>query len=296
MRTPGLGERHPAAWRALRHAFVALCLVVDVYLLYLIVVRGGGISHDSAAYWAIDLADPYTGVMGEAGAFLYSPVFAQLMAPTGLVPWPIFLASWTALQLACVVFVAGRQWPWVLVLPPVFFEVLVGNVHLLYAAAIVLGFRHPWTWSLMLLTKITPGVGLLWFAVRREWRALLVALGFTAMVVAISFLIDPGIWRQWFDLLATHLDRPTPALASVHVPLAVRLPAAAILVAWGARTDRPWVLPLAVYLSQPTVWLASLSILIAILPLRGEHGRALAAGRPAYWQRGNRPTGWGIIS
>ncbi len=46
-----------------------------------------------------------------------------------------------------------------LVLPPVFFEVLVGNVHLLYAAAIVLGFRHPWTWSLMILTKVTPGVG-----------------------------------------------------------------------------------------------------------------------------------------
>ena len=282
MGIPRLGGRHPAAWRALRHAFLALCLIVDAYLLYLIVVRGGGISHDSGAYWAIDLADAYTGVQGEADAFLYSPAFAQLMAPVGLLPWPMFLLAWTALQLACVVFVAGRQWPWVLVLPPVFFEVLVGNVHLLYAAAIVLGFRHPWTWSLMILTKVTPGVGLLWFAIRREWRAFMIALWFTGAVVAISFAIDPGLWRQWFDLLATHAARPAPALASMRVPLAVRLAVAAILVAWGARTDRPWVLPLAVYLAQPTVWLASLAILIAILPLRGEHGRTLAAAQPAY--------------
>jgi hypothetical protein len=281
MRTPWLGG-HPAVWRALRHAFVGLCIIVDAYLFYLIVIQGGGISHDSAAYWAIDLADPYTGVQGEPAVFLYAPAFAQLMAPTGLLPWPVFLAAWTVLQLACVVFVAGRQWPWVLALPPVFFEVLVGNVHLLFAAAIVLGFRYPWTWSLMLLTKVTPGVGLLWFAVRREWRALLIALGVTAIIAAVSFVIAPGTWRQWIDLLATHAARPTPVLASIGVPLVVRLPVAAILVVWGARTERPWVLPIAVYLAQPTVWLASLSILIAILPLRGARGRALAAGQPAY--------------
>jgi hypothetical protein len=155
-------------------------------------------------------------------------------------------------------------------------------VHLLYAAAIVVGFRYPATWALMLLTKVTPGVGLLWFAVRREWRALLIALGATAIIVAVSYVISPGIWRQWFDLLTAHAARPTPVLASIGVPLVVRLPVAAVIVIWGARTGRPWVLPIAVYLAQPTVWLASLSILIAMLPLRGPRGRALAAGQPAY--------------
>ena len=43
--------------------------------------------------------------------------------------------------------------------------------------AIVLGFRWPFTWAFVLLTKVTPGVGLLWFAVRREWRSLAIALG-----------------------------------------------------------------------------------------------------------------------
>ena len=70
-------------------------------------------------------------------------------------------------------------------------ELAGGNIHLLLAAAIVLGFRWPWTWSLVLLTKITPGIGLLWFVVRREWRNLTIALGGTAAIVAVSFVL-PG--------------------------------------------------------------------------------------------------------
>ena len=54
---------------------------------------------------------------------------------------------------------------------------------------------------------------------------------------------------------------------------------AAVIVAWGAWTDRPWVLPIAVLLAQPVIWVASLSILVGILPLRGAQGpRACGAG------------------
>ncbi len=73
-----------------------------------------------------------------------------------------------------------------LAFPPVALELYHGNVHLLMAAAIVLGFRYPVGWSFLLLTKVTPGVGLIWFAVRREWRPLLIALGFTGALVAVS--------------------------------------------------------------------------------------------------------------
>ncbi len=62
----------------------------------------------------------------------------------------------------------------------------MGNVHMLLALAIVLGFRWPATWSFVLLTKVTPGIGLLWFAVRREWRSLAIALGATAVLVTLS--------------------------------------------------------------------------------------------------------------
>ncbi len=68
-----------------------------------------------------------------------------------------------------------------------------------------------------------------------------------------------------------------PELAAVRVPLVVRVAIAAVIVAWGAWTDRPWVLPIAVLLAQPVIWVASLAILVGILPLRGAKGRAIAA-------------------
>ena len=61
-------------------------------------------------------------------------------------------------------------------------ELYLGNVHILIAVAILLGFKHPWTWAFVLLTKTTCGVGLLWFVVRREWRSLWIALGATAFL------------------------------------------------------------------------------------------------------------------
>jgi hypothetical protein len=172
---------------------------------------------------------------------------------------------------------AKGSWYWVLPLPPILFDIIVGNVHILYAAAIVLGFRFPWTWSLMLLTKVTPGIGLLWFAVRREWRALMIALGVTAAIVAASFLMVPDLWRQWIDLLVSSDHGDIPTLALVHVPLLPRLAVAAVIIVWGALTDRPWVLPIALLVAQPVIWLAGLSILVGILPLRGAAGRQLAA-------------------
>jgi len=39
----------------------------------------------------------------------------------------------------------------------------------LLAVAIAVGFRYPAAWALVLITKVTPGIGLVWFAVRREW-------------------------------------------------------------------------------------------------------------------------------
>ncbi len=274
-----LAASHPGARRALLHAFVIVCVLVDVYLLYLI-LRGGGFIHDSYAYWSVDLADPYRANVGERDAFLYSPAAAQLFAVLGLLPWPVFLLGWTALQVGIVLWLSGRSWWWVLPLPPVLFECIVGNVHLLYAAAIRLGFRHPWAWALMLLTKVTPGIGLLWFAVRREWRALFIALGATAAIVVVSYLIAPDLWRQWLDLLTAQSGGDVPELAAARVPLWARVVVAAAIVAWGAWTDRPWVLPIAVLLTQPVIWVASLSILVGILPLRGPKGRAIAAQTP----------------
>ena len=64
-----------------------------------------------------------------------------------------------------VLVLAGATGPWlalVILLPPVFMELAVGNIHILLGVAIAIGFRWPAAWAFVLLTKVTPGIGLLW--------------------------------------------------------------------------------------------------------------------------------------
>src|SRR5215471_227965 len=179
--------------RLLRNGFIVLSVVF--VLLRLFWIRPWADSVDAYAYWTTRdgaFYDAFT--TGRIGACLYSPAFAQLLAPITCLPLAVFTALWTALNCATLWFLL-RRWalPSLLFLP-IPFEIVSGNVHLLYAAAIVLGFRWSATWALMFLTKVTPGIGVLWYAIRREWRALGIALGVTAAIVAVSYALDPAAW------------------------------------------------------------------------------------------------------
>ena len=148
---------------------------------------------DARSYYGLDLADLYEGRTNwnTIGAYPYSPAFAQLVYPLNLLPWPMFVAAWTILLLAAVFFLTG---PRLLLLGLVLgaMEIAGGNISLLLTVAIVAGFRYPWTWAFVILTKITPGIGLLWFVLRREWRQLGIALGATAAIVAVLLPADAG--------------------------------------------------------------------------------------------------------
>jgi uncharacterized protein YjeT (DUF2065 family) len=136
----------------------------------------------------------------------------------------------------------------------------VGNVNFLLAAAIVFGFRFPSLWALPVLTKVTLGVGMLWFPARREWRSLAVALGTIAIIVGVSFALYPTAWVDWFAFLASSSDRSQWLLA--------RLASAVILLVFGAATGRRWLVPVAVWIAQPNVIINSWVILLAAVPLR----------------------------
>ena len=131
----------------------------------------------------------------------------------------------------------------------------MGNIHAFLAVAIVLGFRWPATWAFVLLTKVTPGVGLLWFAVRREWRNLAIALGATAAIVAVSFAIAPSLWAEWIDVLGGRSGASNADLGwswrSRCGPCSRSPPASSI---WAARTDRRWLVPVAAVLAMPVLW------------------------------------------
>ncbi len=222
---------------------------------------------DARSYYGLNLANLYEGRTNwnTIGAYPYSPAFAQLVYPLNLLPWPVFVAAWTALLLAAVFFLTG---PRLLLLGLVLgaMEIAGGNISLLLTLAIVAGFRYPWTWAFVILTKITPGIGLLWFALRREWRQLGIALGATAAIVAVSYLLMPGAWQDWIALLAANTGKGG-TWAAVPIPLLIRGPIGVALLIWGAPRNQRWVVPIAAMLALPALWYGSLSMVLGVIPL-----------------------------
>jgi len=279
--------------RLLRDGYIILAIVFVGLRLFSIEPWADSV--DAYAYWTTRTGDFYaTAETGRIGAFLYSPAFAQALAPLVVLPLAVFTALWTAINFAALWWLL-RRWalPSLLFLP-IPFEIISGNVHLLYAVAIVAGFRYPATWALMLLTKVTPGIGLLWFFARREWRALAIALGVTAAIVAVSFVLDRSAWEQWMAILRSDLagagqgSIQTPGWY-LAVPLLPRLAVAAVIVVAAALTDRRWLLPLAVVIALPVLWMNGLAVLAAVVPLWLARSRAVEHRIPAPVARATEP-------
>lgn len=226
-----------------------------------------GTGQDAYCYWFPSLAAPYArSDWTDPIAYVYSPAFLQILSPIRALPWQAYMGAWTAIQLVAAYVVSGRRWFAAGVLLALM-EIAGGNVHLVLAAAMVVGFRYPAAWSLVLLTKITPGIGLLWFVVRREWRQLAIALGATAAIMAVSYVLMPAAWADWVGVLSRVAGRDG-TWAAVPIPFIARLPFAVVLVIWGARTDRFWTVPVAGMLALPALWYGGLSMLLAVIVLR----------------------------
>jgi hypothetical protein len=273
--------------RAVRDGLIVSGWLATLFTFTVVINAAHSFGYDAYSYWSIDLHDLYGRAMVNNfthGAFRYAPPIAYLFASFALLPWWVFIWLWSALSVAIVTWLAGRWTLVVLALPPVALELYHGNVHLLIAAAIALGFRFPWTWSFVILTKITPGVGILWFAARREWRSFAIAVGVTAAVVAITYVIDPSYWADFTQSILGNLDQPQ--YYSIPPPAWVRVPIAILVVIWGARTDRPWTVAVAATLGLPILWPHGLTVLLAAIPfLRRGDRAAVVPG----WERAANP-------
>jgi hypothetical protein len=269
--------------RAVGHGLILAGLLFLGYLFIIVAPREGIFGLDALAYWSVQQPDvygvPHTGL----GSFPYSPPAALVANTFDGVSLYTFLWLWSAVLIASVIFVGGRG-AWILAafaFPPVALDLLYGNIHVLLAVAIVLGFRHPWTWTFVLLTKFTCGIGLLWFAVRREWRNLALATVPAAVICLVTLLLFPGLWADWFAYLAGSSQDVT-VRGSIPIPLWPRLIAAIALVVWGARTDRRWTVIVAATLALPVLWIAGLAMLVGLIPeLRGGSGKRGKAPQPA---------------
>lgn len=262
--------------RTVVHSAVLTGLVFAGYLFLVAAAQKGSMAFDVVAYWSFDLANPYPGNVGDLGFFPYSPAVALLIAPFTKLPWIVFVAGWYALLVGALAWLGRRSVLLLLAFPPVAVELYHGNIHLLLAAAVVVGFRYPQAWSFVLLTKVTPGIGLLWFVARREWRSLALALGATLAIVLASAVLLPAQWLSWIAMLSASSATPPPWPA-LPVPLWPRLLIAAIIVWWGARRDLRWAVPVGAMLALPALWPGGLALLAACWPLRSP-ARHLAVG------------------
>jgi hypothetical protein len=250
-------------------------------LVVFFVLTGQREGWDAHAYYAAPLSSPYSiSTAGAPDAYLYSPAFRQAIAPLAALPWPLFLGVWEVLLVAATILVAGPLAIAIMLVPLVSFELEAGNVHLLLALAVVAGFRYPAAWSFVLLTKVTPGVGLLWFAARREWRNLAVALVATAAIVGASILVAPGLWFEWVGVLTRNTGTPVEH-ALTTVPLAARVALAAVTVIAGALTNRRWTVPLAATMALPVLAAINLTMLVGVVPLAASDARRWWIARAA---------------
>jgi hypothetical protein len=239
---------------------------------------------DGLAYWGVDPTAPYdTADVGRTGSFLYTPVAALVFSVIGHLPEPVFIALWAALIITLAAWL-GRPFPriWLILLLPLSRELLIGQFNVVVTAAIVLGFGRPWLWAIPILTKVTPGVGLLWFAVRREWRNLAIALGVTAALAAASFALRPDWWTDWLGLISRDQGNAAHQLPWLRYVLA------AVVVAWGARTDRPWTVPLGAFLALPVIYPDSFTFLLGCVAVRYASIRRAALGAQAEAPDGER--------
>jgi len=257
--------------RMVRDAFVLLGIIGAVaYWLYL--TTGGGLPVDVHYYWAADPANLYPHPeAGEHNGYNYSPAFEFVAGWWRGIPFEAYAAIWRAVLLTILVYLAGPFTLLALLTVPVASEINAANIQIPLALAVVLGFRWPATWAFVLLTKLTPGVGLLWFVLRREWRHLAVALAVTAAIAAVSFVLMPAAWSGYLALLT---GSPAPSVAPYYLPFWTRLPFALAFIVAGAVTRRRWPVVVGATIALPVYYITSSAMFVGVLPsLREGCGR-----------------------
>ena len=171
-RSHGLPRARIAAyWRVARWAIFTAALVYCILAVTGTVPYGNTppgqiVMADGAAYFFVGPA-PYDWSDRPPGVaeFRYSPAFLWVTAPLRLLPWALFAAVWFSAHIATVVYL---RVPWMLAFPGVVDDVVRGNINLFLALAVVLVVQRGAAalWSTAFLTKVTPGVGVIWHAGR----------------------------------------------------------------------------------------------------------------------------------
>ncbi len=269
--------------RFLSLVFTGVGIVFAAYYWYQL-TSTIGLPVDVHAYWVADPNNLYPPADSplHRDAYLYSPAFELLVGWGRNFTFEVFTSIWRAILLVALAWLAGPFTAIALFTVPVASEINAGNIQILAAAAIVLSFRRgaawPGLWAFVILTKVTPGIAVLWFAARRQWRALGVAISVTAAVAGVTFVVWPDRWFDWVRLLQSGAT-PEP-VAPYYLPFWPRFLGAAAIVLIGAWRGWRWPVVVGATLALPAFYTISPAMLVGVLPfLREALGRWAAQRR-----------------
>ena len=244
-------------------------------------------AYDTYAYWLaarhVLNGEPLYGpaLIWTMGAYKYPPVFAQLVAPIGLVPQALIDWPWRIGGVLCVRYMCG-SWKLALLATlqwPVMAELAFGNVTLQLGAVALWSLRDrraayllPWFAGM----KFGPALLLpyLW-ATRPETRRPIV-LGCAAFGGAClaSFAFAPGLWSDYIgtfgwetssQMQANFVYAIVPDHGGLDLAIRLAIGAVAILVAIRWRLD--WLAFIAATATMPIFSLTRLAVLMALWPL-----------------------------
>lgn len=219
--------------------------------------------------------DPWSAAVGPFH-FAGLPPTVQLFVPFALIPEDTAVIIGVAIALLsaiAIVRMLGLPWWWLL-FPPLAHGVVVTNPHI-FLTALLLANRGS-AEALASLLKIYAVVPL---AGRFRWRG----LAFTAIGLAVSFALAPGLWFQYAGVMAENTARLTEESAggfsAAIVPML--LVPMAMLIGTLALVDRR----AASWLAVPALWPASQFFTqVFVMPLFARSGawRSAAGTAPAW--------------
>jgi hypothetical protein len=265
--------------RRWRIALVVLA-AIGACLLAVVALNRWGTPSDEFAYWLAakrlvaggSLYDP-NATPGTPYAYFYPPPLAQALAAlTVVLPDGLYVAGWTALLLACLFWLGGRNALAALALVaflPVAVELWFRNVHLALAVVLVLGLRRGgWWFAIGAAIKMTPALGIVYLASRGRWRDATLASLVGAGLLALSVAISPAAWREFIDMVAGSAGNVGASILPVPFwPRAILGVGLAVVAGrLRPRFGEP-LLVAAIVVANPTLWVTALSMLVAIIPL-----------------------------
>jgi hypothetical protein len=283
--TRRIGLGMPWAWRqappvrAFRTVFPWIALA---WFAKFLVDRG--LPGDVQIYFEARGQHLYLGELG-GWTYAYSPAFAQVISPLQQLPFEQFRVVFMGAELWGLAYLFGPWWALAILvfqIWPIWHTLLLGpNLQIFVTAMLVLALNHPTAWPVLFLTKITPGIGILWPAFRGDWRAVTIGLGLTLAISAVSFAVAPNAWLEWFAWLASQVDA---SVDSPALPLWLRQVVAIGLLAWAAKRHQVWWVPVAAALAAPEggghmlLLLGAISLFIRHNPLQTYGLDASASG------------------